>query len=714
MTAHTNPPNQLIGSKSPYLQQHAYNPVEWYPWSEMAWNKAKSENKLVLVSIGYSTCHWCHVMEHESFEDHETAEIMNIGMINIKVDREERPDIDMVYMDACQLMTGRGGWPLNVICLPDGRPVYAGTYFQKPQWQQLILQLTSQYRSQPESFTEYAQKFMDELRKMNTTTAPNGELLNFSKKESLDIFENYARDIDWENGAKQRAPKFMVPIQFEYALDFHLCTRIPEAKEYLHLSLLKMANGGIYDSIRGGFFRYSTDNRWFAPHFEKMLYDNAQLISLYSRAYGWSKAEIYKDVVDQTIAFCNRELTSTSSFSGYFSGLDADSEGIEGKFYTFTMNELGSENQVHTSLDKNENNLEKSTIGKTIKFTPEEIEFLKVAYGVTSEGNWEHEMNIIHTAKAPLQVIELMGITSAEYLNLKNSVIAKLFEIQESKVRPSLDYKVICSWNGLMIKALADAGFYLNSPKYTQQSVDLANEMWSLFWQPQSQQLKRIHSQKSTYNDGYLEDYASFSLGMLELFKFTGNSIFLERAKILIDRSIDLFYNQDSHQFEYVGKSSETLIIQKTDLTDDVIPSANSMLAKSLHQLFEHYSDFRYRELYLELLATVKQSVSQHPSWYSGWAQLYLMESFENAHIAVHKESIPDPDQIAHWPSWISVLASQENTKATWLKINDKQPNGFYLCIGNRCLEPVSTWNQIEEILEEMYSLNDSLHDEND
>lgn len=712
MTNHTNPPNHLIASKSPYLQQHAYNPVEWHPWSELAWEKAKSENKLVLVSIGYSTCHWCHVMEHESFEDHETAEIMNIGMINIKVDREERPDIDMVYMDACQLMTGRGGWPLNVICLPDGRPVYAGTYFQKPQWQQLVLQLTSQFRTQPESFTDYAQKFMDELQKMNKVSTPTGEIMNFSKKESLDIFENYAKDIDWEHGAKQRAPKFMVPIQFEYALDFHLCTRIPEAKEYLHLSLLKMANGGIYDSIRGGFFRYSTDNRWFAPHFEKMLYDNAQLISLYARAYAWSKADIYRDIVEQTIAFCDRELSDNASFSGYFSGLDADSEGVEGKFYTFTMNEIekGMNSAEITATNTNTNSdTDTNSNSHPPKFSPAEIQFLQVAYGVTTEGNWEHDMNIIHTAKAPLQVMEELKITAAEYHSFKTSVQSKLFALQESRIRPSLDYKIICSWNGLMIKALADAGYYLNAPKYIQKATELAHQMWSIFWQPQSQQLFRIHSQNATYNDGFLEDYASFSLGMLELFKFTGDSTFLDRAKTLIDCSIDLFYNHNNHQFEFVGKSSETLIIQKTDLTDDVIPSANSMLAKSLHQLFEHYSDVRYRELYLELLATVKKSVTQHPSWYSGWAQLYLMEAFEPAHIAVHQASCPDSDQIAHWPSWISVLTSQENTKATWLQINDQQPNGFYLCLGNRCLEPVSNWSQIEEILEEMYSLNESI-----
>lgn len=714
---HSNPPNHLISSKSPYLQQHAYNPVEWFQWSETAWNKAKQENKLVLISIGYSTCHWCHVMEHESFEDHETAEIMNIGLVNIKVDREERPDIDMVYMDACQLMTGRGGWPLNVICLPDGRPVYAGTYFQKPQWQQLILQLTSQYRSQPESFTEYAQKFMGELQKMNQVSAPNGKIIDFSKKMALDIFQNYATDIDWEHGAKQRAPKFMVPIQFEYALDFHLCTRIPEAKEYMHLSLLKMANGGIYDSVRGGFFRYSTDNKWFAPHFEKMLYDNAQLMSLYSRAYAWSKADIYKTVVQQTIDFCDRELNtkpelstnpelSNSPSPGYFSGLDADSEGIEGKFYTFTMNEI---EQGYNHQDAQ------------ISFSADEIQFLKTTSNFTAEGNWEHGMNIVHTAKAPLQVIEEMKITAETYWNLKQSVSTKLFQMQESRIRPSLDYKVICSWNGLMLKALADAGFYLQQPEYTQKAKNLAETLWNTFWNPETQTLNRIYStgaegsgSGSTYNDGFLEDYSSLALGYIQLFNTTGNNIYLERAKTLLDRSIDLFYNPNTHQFEFVGKTSETLIIQKTDLTDDVIPAANSLLAKALNNLHLHYSDFRYRELYLELLGTVNASVNQHPGWYSGWAQLYLMESFEHSHVAVHQKSMPDADQIAHWPSWITVLASQENTKATWLKMNDQQPNGFYLCVGNRCLEPVSDWSQIEEILEDMYSLNESFENEND
>lgn len=660
-----NPPNALIACKSPYLQQHAYNPVEWQPWAESAWTQAKSQNKLVLVSIGYSTCHWCHVMERESFEDHQTAEIMNLALINIKVDREERPDIDMVYMDACQLMTGRGGWPLNVICLPDGRPIYAGTYFQKPQWQQIVLQLSTQYQSDPDKFLEYADKFMEELNKMNAQPKVLGDL-HISKMMAGEIFAKYAEDIDWEEGAKKRAPKFPVPIQFEYTFDYFLASNDPTAKDYLQLSLLKMANGGIYDHVRGGFYRYSTDAKWFAPHFEKMLYDNAQLIGLYSRAFAWSQADIFKQVAEQTIDFCIRELKNPQG--GFYSGLDADSDGIEGRYYTFTSQEL-----------------------KEI-LNAKELEWLTHWSDIREDGNWEHELNIIHVNKAPLQVLEDVKITAEEFHTLKFSVLGKLFNAQATRNRPSLDYKIIASWNGLMLKGLCQAGKFLNA-HYIQEAIELGS--WIKDTLIKDNIIYRIHAQGETYTEGFLEDYASVSLGFIELYKTTLDVKWLTIAQELADRAVALFYNKDQGTFSFTSSEAENLIIKKSDSTDDVIPGSNTLMAEVLYFLFTHTSNLEYKGIFDTLIKPMAQHIEKFPGWYSGWARLHNMLTYGDAHIIIRGNlPIPENQKFAHYPSWMSIT-----------KENSGQ-EGYYICSGDRCFEPVQTWEQVEELLDELFSID--------
>lgn len=689
MSNSQNPPNNLIHSKSPYLLQHAYNPVEWNEWNDEVWSRAKNQNKLVLVSIGYATCHWCHVMEKESFEDHETAEIMNLTLINIKVDREERPDIDMVYMDACQLMTGKGGWPLNVICLPDGRPVYAGTYFPKPQWQQLILQLSTQYKSNPDSFVEYAQKFMKELQKMSATATSSD--LDFSRKKMHEIFAEYAKDIDWEEGAKKRAPKFMVPIQFEYALDFHLATGDPNAKDYVQLSLLKMAHGGIFDWVRGGFFRYSTDAQWFAPHFEKMLYDNAQLISLYSRAAAWSDAPIFKETAIQTYTFCQRELKDPKG--GYYSGLDADSDGIEGRFYTFTQQELSE------------------------ILTTEEYDFLHTLSDIKDKGNWEHDLNIIYRSKAPLQVLEHLKIDAETYHRLLQLVNTKLFQAQESRNRPSLDYKIIASWNGLMLSALSNLHLYLGNEsgknfeapsEYLKEAESLANWIRETLWK--DHRLYRIHSKGSTYNQGYLEDYVACALGYLQLFKASQHEPWLHFAKELIDTAIQLFYDSNTQQLVFTSKESETLILTKSDSTDDVIQSSNSMMAQALESLFMHFADSNYRDLYRLLMSQVSQQIEKFPAWYTGWARLHALHTCGSTHIAVSSNlPFPNAKEIAQWPSWISIAGLNEHTDIHWLKEYPNQKSGYYICAGAHCFESVNSWEQATELLSDIFT-DEELH----
>lgn len=673
MSKNDNTPNKLIGSSSPYLLQHAHNPVDWQTWGDEAWSEAKEKNRLVLISIGYSTCHWCHVMEKESFEDYETAEIMNMGMVSIKVDREERPDIDMVYMDACQLMTGKGGWPLNVICLPDGRPIYAGTYFPKPQWQQLLIQLTTQYRSDPEKFEEYGSKLHEEMKKMNGKAKPVE--MDYNRKKSYDIFQTFATDIDWNEGGKQRVPKFMVPIQFEYALDFHLCTGDEAAKDYIQLSLLKMANGGIYDHLRGGFYRYSTDGKWFAPHFEKMLYDNAQLIKLYSRAAAWLSAENFQSIAEQSIVFCTRELKSKDG--GFFSGLDADSEGQEGRFYTFTEREL------RDALNE------------------DEFKWIQCFSNIQPNGNWEANLNIVHSHLAPLQVLDHLQITADEFHKLRSSVFNKLFKIQDKRERPSLDYKIITSWNGLMLQGLSSAGLYLNNPNYVKEATELGYWLFEKVWDGAT--LYRIYSQGKRHTPGFLDDYASVTLGCLQLFKATQDERWIEKAQIILNRSIELFW--DGNTFSYISNESEPLIISKSDNTDDVIPSANAMITESLNALFLHFAEPRYKEIFKSQIQANTAFFEQYPGWYAGWARLHLMESCGDAHIGISPElPFPNPTEIAQWPSWITLGRIDPKSKINWLKGPNKA--GYYLCSGNHCYDGVNDWSQVQELLEELYGGN--------
>lgn len=673
-----NIPNKLIESKSPYLLQHAYNPVEWQPWSDEAWQEAREKQKLVLVSIGYSACHWCHVMEHESFEDHQTAEIMNISMLNIKVDREERPDVDMVYMDACQLMTGKGGWPLNVICLPDGRPVYAGTYFQKPQWQQLIIQLTTHFKQEPEKFEEYANKLYADLKNMNGAQAIEKDL-QFSRKNIFELFEVFAKEIDWEHGGQNRSPKFMLPGQFEFALDYFLVSGDERAKEFLHLSLLKMFNGGIYDTLRGGFYRYSTDKFWFAPHFEKMLYDNAQLISLFSRAYAWSNASVYKDVVEQTIGFCERELKSING--GYFSALDADSEGIEGRFYVFTETEFKS------------------------VLNDQEFEFAQHLYNIRSEGNWEHQYNILHTQMAPLQIIDKMNLSNETYHQLLLSVKTKLFDLQENRVRPGLDFKIILSWNGLMLKALSDAAFYLQNDHYKTLATELESFIWTNFFNKENSELNRISSKDSIYGTGFLEDYACLIEGQLHLFQCTNNELYIERANILANKALELFYDKQNGQLYFAPNNGEQLILRKSDSMDDVIPSANSIFANCLFDLSIHTGNMEFKEISMNLLSQIVPQLTKFPGWYNNWTRLYMQATCGQSTVALsHQNNVADVLKIkSHLPSWIHVNTIQENSAIQWLNHKEGDQLHIFVCTGNQCFEPVNSIDQAIEILDDMF-----------
>ena len=431
--------NHLANSTSPYLLQHANNPVNWYPWGTEALQKAKDENKLILVSIGYSACHWCHVMEHESFEDEKVAAVMNEYFVCIKVDREERPDVDQIYMSAVQLMSGRGGWPLNCICLPDQRPIYGGTYFRKNDWTSLLFNLADFYKQKPQEAEEYAIRLTEGIRQYESIEFV-GDQPAYTKDDLELIVDAWKKYFDRVEGGLGSAPKFPMPNNWLCLMRYAHLAKDENVAGAVKLTLQKMAYGGIYDHIGGGFARYAVDSRWHVPHFEKMLYDNAQLISLYAEAYTWNPDPLYQKVVDEIISFSFHELTSSEY--GFYSALDADSEGKEGKFYIFTKTEI------------------EEILG-------DDAELFCIYYHITDDGNWEEEQsNVLFRKENDEDLAKKLGLPVEGLLDKIEVSRQKVFEARSRRMRPGLDNKILASWNGLMLKGLCDAYRAFNKPEY--------------------------------------------------------------------------------------------------------------------------------------------------------------------------------------------------------------------------------------------------------
>lgn len=421
--------NELIHETSPYLLQHAHNPVNWVPWSESVFEQAKAENKLVLISVGYSACHWCHVMEHESFEDEEVAALMNKFFINVKVDREERPDVDQVYMTAVQLMTQQGGWPLNCFTTPDGRPIHGGTYFPKDQWMHILRSLQYTFTNEPGKVEEYAKNVHEGVVASELIDAPQ-KMEDFSETKLTELVQRWSRSFDRQEGGNSRAPKFPLPSNLEFLLDYGIRTDHESVLKHVELTLDKMAMGGIYDQIGGGFARYSVDMLWKVPHFEKMLYDNGQLLNVYSKAYRALKKPLYKRIVDQTIMWLEREMMDGSG--AFYSALDADSEGVEGKFYVWKEDEL------------------EEVLGA-------DFAWVKDFYEVNQRGYWEEENYILLRTKSDMEFARSQGWSSEEFEQKIKVVNQQLLDHRSHRIRPGLDDKCLTSWNAMTIKGLCEA-----------------------------------------------------------------------------------------------------------------------------------------------------------------------------------------------------------------------------------------------------------------
>jgi uncharacterized protein YyaL (SSP411 family) len=598
--------NRLIDQTSPYLLQHAHNPVDWYPWGEKAFEKAKAENKLVIVSVGYSACHWCHVMEHESFEDDSAAAVMNSRFVNIKVDREERPDVDQIYMNAVQLMTGRGGWPLNCIVLPDGRPIWGGTYFRRDQWIEQINTIADFYEQQPEKVFEYAEKLtqgvqQSELVEMNTEEA------QFTKEQLQDAYNVWSQHFDNVEGGPDRAPKFPIPNNYQFLLRYAHLSDNKVVLNHVKLTLDKIAYGGIYDHLGGGITRYSTDKLWKVPHFEKMLYDNGQIVSLYCEAYQKFKDEDYKKLIYGTLEFVERELRSKEG--AFYSALDADSEGEEGKFYIWKKEEL-------------------------ITLLGDDFDLFADYYNVNRKGYWEHDNYILLRDKSA-EELALKYNLSIDELQMNIEASEKvLMKERDKRIRPGLDDKTLTSWNGLMLKGYVDA--YLTFGE--QHFLDIALENANFILKKQLRKDGGLnHSYKegrSTIN-GYLEDYAFVIDAFLKLYEATFDELWLKEADALMAYAIEHFYDYDSGMFFFTSDEDPALIARKMEINDNVIPASNSTMANNLFVLSHHYDRADYKQKSVQMLNNILADVNRYPSGYSNWLNLLVHQVYPFYEVAI-------------------------------------------------------------------------------
>lgn len=652
--------NKLIGSTSPYLLQHAHNPVNWYPWGNEALERAKAENKLILVSVGYSACHWCHVMERESFENEQVAAIMNAHFICIKVDREERPDIDQIYMDAVQLMTGRGGWPMNCICLPDQRPVYGGTYFPPNDWANLLLNLASFWKEKPDEAIEYADKLTKGIQSSELVKTPAET--DYERTEIIKIVDSWKRLFDYNKGGHNRAPKFPMPNNWHFLMRYAHLMRDKASSVIVQLTLNEMAYGGIYDHIGGGFARYSVDDRWHVPHFEKMLYDNAQLLSLYSEAFTWSKNPEYKTVVDETFAWLQREMVSTEG--GYYSALDADSEGVEGKFYVFTKLEI------------------ESILG-------DDAGLFCRYFNCTGEGNWEEEQtNVLYRIGNDQNIAEEFGLSTLN-LQLKISGLKqKLFLAREKRIRPGLDDKIITAWNGLMLRGLCEAYRSFNEQRFKEAALLNARFLLDKMSMNDGAIRRIAGSDKS----GFLDDYAFLADGLIALYEVTFDEQWLRKADELCTYAISHFYDEKSGIFFYTSNQDEKLIARKQDVMDNVIPSSNSQMARNLDALSVYFDRNDYKNIAEKQLQAIYPQIKSYPSVYSNWLILLLENGegrFEIVLSGSYAEQLRNEFEQYYIPNKRILGGKNSNLPLSKDKLS-AEPNVF-VCVNKTCALPVKT-----------------------
>lgn len=662
--------NNLINETSPYLLQHAYNPVDWNPWDSKYLDLAKKENKLVIISVGYSSCHWCHVMERESFEDTIAAKLMNEKYISIKVDREERPDVDNVYMNAVQLMTGSGGWPLNVVTLPDGRPIWGGTYFTKDQWINALEQISKLYNDDPERLISYADQLEEGVKSLDVISL-NEAVPDFNLNMMQDYLKTWSTKFDMEYGGSEGMPKFMMPNNLHFLLKYSYQTKNKEIQKFVELSLEMMAFGGIYDQIGGGFSRYSVDNKWHVPHFEKMLYDNAQLISLYSDAYKLTKNSLYKNVVYETISFLNSELKDNSG--GYYSSLDADSKTEtnvleEGAFYVWTKEELK-------------------------KVLKEKFTLFSDYYNINEYGYWEDDKYVLIRNKKDVDISAKYNISEDELMQLIQSCKSELIKIRNKRIKPRLDDKILSSWNGLMIKGFADSYKAFNEPDFLDAAVKNGEFIVKNLLQKDGQLLRNYKNNKG-YINGYLEDYSAVISGFIALHEITLDDKWLKYSKKITDYVYNHFYNEETKMFYFTSDLDEKLLSRTVNFRDNVIPSSNSMMANNLFLLSHYFDNEYYLETAKSMLNNISPEFDSYPDGFSNWLDLMLKlsDSFYEVAIVGENALIKATEINKNFKPNKLIIGSLNESDLPLLKNRYIDGDTFiYVCVKKACRLPVKT-----------------------
>lgn len=667
--------NRLSQQTSPYLLQHAHNPVDWYPWGQEALDKAQSENKPILVSIGYSACHWCHVMERECFEKESIAAVMNQYFVCIKVDREERPDVDAVYMDAVQAMGVRGGWPLNVFLLPDSKPFYGVTYLPPQNWVQLLKSINQAFTNHYDELASSAEGF---VANMVTSESQKYGLVNaavhFNRDDADQMFEKIQQHFDTQKGGMDRAPKFMMPSIYKFLLRYFDISQNPEALAQLELSLNRIALGGIYDHVGGGWARYSVDEDWFIPHFEKMLYDNGQLLSIYAEAYSLTQNPLYANRIRQTIQWLSKEMRSPDG--GFFSALDADSEGIEGKFYIWTEDELKA------ALE-------------------DDFDWFSKLYKISKKGNWEHGYNHLHLTEPVEHAAKTAGIQTSDFAVLYENALAKLAEKRSWKIRPGLDDKLLASWNGLLIKGLTDSYRALGDEEIRELAVAtgrfIADKMTS------GNQLKHSYKNGIASITGFLEDYAAVMEAYLGLYQVTFEETWLRKAQELADYTISNFFDQAEGFFHFTDAHGEVLIARKKELFDNVIPASNSMMAHNLYTLGKMLDRDDYLEIADNMLSKMTKLILADVQWVTNWAALYCQRAVPTAEIAIvgaDADAVRKDFDRFFIPNKIVVGTSASSTLPLLQNRTDiNAKTAIYVCYDKTCQLPVT---KVEEALAQL------------
>jgi uncharacterized protein YyaL (SSP411 family) len=602
--------NQLGNESSPYLLQHAQNPVHWVAWSEDVFARAKAEDKMVLISVGYSACHWCHVMEHECFEDDEVAALMNQHFINVKVDREERPDVDQVYMTAVQLMTQRGGWPLNCFTLPDGRPIYGGTYFPKDQWMHILKSLAHTYANDRVKAIDYAQQLHEGIQQAELIAAPQ-EISGFANERLHEMVVRWARSFDTFEGGSNKAPKFPLPNNWDFLMRY--ATHFDEGKieKQVRLTLDKMAFGGIYDQVGGGFTRYSVDVLWKVPHFEKMLYDNGQLIGLYAKAFAQYGAAHYKDLVFQTFDFLERELLS--KLGAYYCALDADSEGEEGKFYCWTTSEI---DQLFGA----------------------QAERVKRYYNINQIGHWEEGKHIPLRKQTDAAFAKAEGLTLSTWLQQKAQINETLLSARSHRVRPGLDNKILVSWNALTAKGLLEAYRVFGEDAFLIRALKILSWIKDVQWD--GQQLLRVNTNQQKSVAAFLEDYAHTIAALSLAYQCTGQLDLLEFAHLLTQKVATAFQHPESKMCYFTAADSK-LISRNMELHDNVLPASNSVMAHAFLTMGFYYQNQDWTNSAQQMLQNIYDGMETYGSGYSNWGLHLLRQLHPEKHWHVLTNAAP-------------------------------------------------------------------------